>query len=350
MSNGRKKKLLSRVEQLSNEAKLNKYKVSDACDVGDAGDLERTFPGQDYLSAWSTPEAFGRYVGSLSENQAWCNSGWDTDDYRFRFTGTKDMEEAVYLSEGNWKEGTVLIDKVTNLFKTKYPLRKEPVKYGIVGSYPSIPRAVAGNLFNMVSVDPTRSKRRQVITLISDTSANAYVASTSFIHRAAAVTALVDDIENKGFSCEIIVMANSSGNRFSGNREYKVTTAIRVKEAHQPLDLPRIAFALGHPSLFRRFIFADWGSHKKNEDGLGMGLGSCQAYKIPNSDEGLSTYLIPSAEGKQEKFFKSEESVIKYGLEFLIESLQSQKCPAFEKKFNFTYFDEDGNIKSPKED
>ena len=301
---------------------------------GDAPQLEDLFQGHSWLSAWNSPEAFGRYVKGMDRSKAWHPGGWDSHDVGW--SGTKDMEEALHLAAGNWTQGRELIDKVTSAVKLMYPVRKEPVKYGIIGSVPSVPRAVAGDPLNMIKPVQDRSKRRQTITLISDMSANWTVNSKNFVARAAVLAALIDNIETMGYSCEVIACAHSKSYR-AGN--ITVCTCIVVKESHQPLDLARVAFGLGHPAMFRRMIFADWGGNKENEH-LGHGLGSISKMELSDQQSEKHIYHIPNLDGRARHYFQNEETAIKHGIHLFVEALAIQKCPCFRRPDKYKYWEE----------
>lgn len=302
---------------------------------GDAPDMEPMFPGQQWLSAWNSPEKFGRYIEGLSENNAWHKGGWEQGDHRDDFSGTKSMSDAIHLAAGNWTQGRDLIEKVTNAVKLEHPVRKQPVKYNIVGVIPNVARAISGNPMNMKEADPMRSKRRVTLTLVSDMSANWSVKAERFVIRAAVLAALLDAIETIGFAVELICTAHSTSYGTHG----EVTTAIRVKESHQPLDLARVAFALGHPSMFRRMVFADWGGNEENRH-LGHGLGHCSAMAIDDSMRDKHIYFIPNLEGRVQGYFADEATGVKHGLQLFVEALVIQHCPAFQKdpdKFKYYY-------------
>lgn len=302
---------------------------------GDAPDLEQLFTGHRWLSAWDSPEAFGRYVKGLDPKRAWHDGGWEKSSDRGEWAGTPDMDSALHLAAGNWKQGRELVDKVTSAVKLAYPVRKEPVKYNVVGSVPSVPRAVAGDPKNMIEPVLNRSKRRLTITLVSDMSANWTVNSQNFVSRAAVLAALVDNIETMGYSCEVVAVAHT----MSWGTKDTACTAVKIKESHQPLDMARAAFGLGHPSMFRRMIFADWGGNEENRH-LGRGLGHCSRMELTTEQNEKHIYYIPNLEGRTQYFFADEATAIQHGLHLFVEALVIQGCPAFKKdedKFKYFY-------------
>ena len=78
---------------------------------------------------------------------------------------------------------------------------------------------------------------------------SAAISNTSLEARGAAVLAMVDAIEASGYACEVVVGSHSQVGR--NTYDYKVT----VKRAGDKLNLNSVAFAMGNPDTFRRFIF-----------------------------------------------------------------------------------------------
>lgn len=293
--------------------------------VGNATDLEYTFPNQDYLSAWDSFEAFTRHIEVMKPGAAWHDSAWSQGS---DFYGCKDMPTALDMARGGWKEGVEKVERMRNRIMTLFPISKKAVRYGVVGSVPSVPRAVAGNPLNMKILENNSSTKRKTITLISVMGANWSASTDTLSNRGAVVAAVVDHIEATGFSCEIITTAKSFGS-WSGTAGYEATTAIRVKEPNHPVDISRLAFSLGHASMFRRLVFADWGMHRKNSKGLGSGLGHLKKdQEVNEAHAEKQIYTLPSPEANH-GMFGEEERAVTEGLKFIIYELRRQGCPAF---------------------
>ena len=300
---------------------------------GDGGQLDRLLPKQTYHSVWDSPEAFARYIASLPPRGGWTNAGWDEGEERWY--GTNTMKEALELAEKGWKEGADRIEKLRAHIQAAHPLHPKLISYGLVGATPNVPRAVAGNLFNMRQPDPARSKKKPVITLVANMSANCGINPEKISNRAAVLAAVIDEVENAGYSCEVLATAMSKGNRGfmgmgEGDTSFKAATSIVVKPSHQPVDLMKLAFSLGHAALFRRLIFADWAAEPSCKSGLGHGLGNAGCGFEEEANELLEKgiYLLPSAETNS-KYFKDEKTSMEVGLPYLIQFLKDKGCPPF---------------------
>lgn len=290
-------------------------------EVGDAPQLREFLPslgkGHFFHSAWSSPEQLAKHIRSADRSQEWGDSGWDGTE---AFTGTKTMEEALDMAENGWAEG---IDKVFRLradILAKNPIRMQPVKFGIAGATPDVPRAIAGNIFNMRIPDMSKSKRRPVITLVSNMTANCGVEKEMITNRAAVVAAIIDRIETAGYAVEVVSTAMAQSGKF------KAATSVIVKEAGHAVDTGKLAYGLGHSSFFRRLVFASWSGDKRCQD-IGYGLGiPFEPAQGELAEKNI--FILPSSQYKRE-LFKTEELAGKEGLEMLVQRLANQKCPAF---------------------
>lgn len=287
--------------------------------VGNAPELNDLIPGRDWHSCWDSPEAFSKYIAGLNKANAWQEAGWDNGD---SFSGTMDMAEALELSRNGWTEGVQRIERLRSGILAAHPVLVKAIRYDIAGSVANVPRAISGNPLNMKALDLSKSRRRPIITLVSNMSANCGVHKDAITNRAAVVAAIIDQIECMGYACEVIATAPTLGYR---GDNLKVCTSVMVKASNQAVDIGRLSFGLGHASMFRRMVFADWGIDKRLERPLGQGLGSASRIEVDN-DKGI--YILPSCEGYS-SLFSNEEVAATKGLEFLLAALTTQGCPAF---------------------
>lgn len=287
---------------------------------GDAQELRAIFPPMDAThkcsqSFWSSPLALGRSVRTKPED-AWYDCAWDKGE---GFRGTKSMDEAVKIVEQGWRDGAKQASKLLDRIRATHPLMKKPIKYGIAGTHPNVPRAIAGAVMNMFLPDNKKASRRTVITLLSDMSANCSHHKDELINRAAVVAALIDQIEASGYACDVICYSYT----MSGSTE--ALTAVLVKNSNQPVDIARLAFGVGHPSMLRRFAFADWCAEPLVR-GLGSGLGH-----VRNLDRskltGKNIFDIAGVEGTS--CFETEEKAEKEGLDYIVKDLQKQGFAVF---------------------
>ncbi len=298
--------------------------------VGDNPSLGKFLPQllktDSYLSSWSSPEAYSRYIKGLDPSKKWNNAGREPDTSGHY--GTDTFEEALELGDKGWQEGVEKVYKLRDRINALNPIIKRPQQFGIAGTVPSVPRAVAGNPMNMRLPTDTVSRRKPVITIMSNMSANWGVNADMITNRASIVASLVDRIEAVGFGCEVVTLATSASGY--GAKKFQAATMVTVKEAGQPVDVGRLAFGLGHVAMFRRLIFADWCGHPVNKSGLGSGLGS--TCRIEMGELNQDNIFVLDEMGREAKLFANDEIAATEGLAFLIDSLKKQGCPAFTRE------------------
>lgn len=296
-------------------------------EIGDAPNITRLLELKDYsgmnvYSSWSSPEVFARYLEQVDPSTAWYGDNVWKDANR-RFSGCASVAEAIDLCRNGWKEGGETIEKTRGYIRALNPLVNKPIKYAIAGSTPNVPRAIAGNILNMRAPDVDKSSKRKVITIIYNMCENGGVDKDNIVNKAAVMAALIDEIESKGFSCEVIATA------YTGNHRCNALTSVCVKPSHQPVDINRMAFSLGHSAMFRILFFADWQINKDCE-GLGYGLGCAKSTQPSKEENERDIYTIRSSNGCM-KHFKDMESSATKGLNYLVNELRDQGCPAFPK-------------------
>lgn len=287
---------------------------------GDAQELRAIFPPMDpnhkcSQSFWSSPLALGKSVHH-QKNGAWYKNPWEGDE---SFRGTKSMDEAVEIVSKGWQAGAKQASKLLDRIRASHPLQKKLIKYGIAGTHPNVARAIAGAVMNMFLPDNKKASRRTVITLLSDMSANCGHDKVELINRAAVVAALIDQVEASGYACDVICYCYTR----SGTTE--ALTAVLVKNSNQPVDIARLAFGVGHPSMLRRFAFADW-CVRPLVSGLGSGLGHVRNLDRANL-KGRNIYDIAGVESTD--CFRTEEKAEKEGLKYIVEDLQKQGFNVF---------------------
>lgn len=289
--------------------------------VGNEKSLSEYLPPMRFGSFWKSPESLGDYLKNF-KGTPWADGGFEDD--RPDWAGCRTLAEAIELAQTGWKEGVPKVVKIRDTINALNPVAPKAVKYGICGAIPDVPRAISGNIMNMKQMDSAFSKRKPVITLLSSMGANCGTAGEAITNRAAVVAAIVDQVEARGFAVEVIAIATAKS--YGGGPEKNTAcTAVRVKSAGQPVDIGRLAYGVGHVSMFRKLIFASW-TADKDASFLTSCLGT--TYNLGAKElEGKNAYYLPGPEGTH--VFDTEDSACKAGLDYLINNLIDQKCPPF---------------------
>lgn len=298
-------------------------------EVGDAPNITRLIEFEEqkattFRSSWSSPEKFAKHILDGNEKDCWYN-GNVYKDTSPSFSGVNSVAEAVDMCYNGWTEGGALIEKTRGYIQALNPLSPKMVKYGIAGSTPNVPRAIAGNILNMRMPEKRASTKRKTITIVYNMCESGWTEKDNISNKAAVTAALIDEIEAKGFSCEVIAMATTQ--RYN---DFRAATCVCVKESHHPVDINRLAFSLGHVAMFRVMFFADWQKDDRCKD-LGYGLGTVSTSKAGPEANAAQVYTIESGhEGNIPiRLFKDIEMAAKEGLNKIVWALQKQGCPAF---------------------
>jgi hypothetical protein len=257
-------------------------------------------------------------------------SAWRDNDDKDFYGVT--MTEARTLARDGWQEGAERVQPLLDRVKTARPTRKALTRWDVAGAVPSIPRYLAGNPLHMRTRQISATSQQPIITLISSTSAPWWTATATFERLACAAAAIVDRLEDAGFRVEIIAGRRESSNGTGAGTATGDNNALghrsemffRVKAAQDSLDLARVAFGIGHPSVHRRLLFAAGNSHPAFDESLGDNQGF--AVGLPPLERPLGAYILPAL-AHLEKQVKHDPVAV---FDHVIETLKAQGCPGLE--------------------
>lgn len=158
---------------------------------------------------------------------------------------------AVDYAANGWNEGA---RKVQDTLKT-LPLkaRKPDVKTDFYGHMAHVPRYCAGAPDSMIRHERQgRDGSGAVATVYVPINALGSVGAGSMRNFGLAVAHYINQLEQQGTRVELYGAQCST----VAQGAWRVAHTWKLKRAEQPLDLAVIAFALGHPAMFRRIGFA----------------------------------------------------------------------------------------------
>jgi len=174
------------------------------------------------------------------------NVGWDRS--KLEWSGSPSMGAALDLARNGWHKGTALALEASDIISGDHATQRVR-RFAVAGGRVNVGRMLSGNPLHMVS--RPRQDGRKVITLFVELFMSSGITAENAIIRAAAVAAMADVLASNGYSCEIVGVCMSKSRKGLGSQ-----IAVQIKEAGEPLNIENVAFALGHPSMFRRFCFA----------------------------------------------------------------------------------------------
>lgn len=190
----------------------------------------------------------GEYIARTPRN--WKQDSSVTHERAASWDLRAGYDACVDMARNGWLEGAQRVQEALKTFTPKTP--QLDTKTDFYGFRPHVPRFCAGAPDNMIRhtrSDATMGSGR-VLTLAVPVNALAHVAAPPMANFGVAVAQYVNQMEADDVRVELIGMMVS---QVSGKRCAHSWT---IKRADQPMDLAVVAFAIGHPAMFRRLGFA----------------------------------------------------------------------------------------------
>lgn len=201
------------------------------------------------------------------------------------FTGTSSFDEAVKLARCGWPEGRkLMVEAMASAATTT--ARVADYVMDVAGAYPVAALAAAGDPACMVCPAPVSDRVKPIIRLAVNRCASARYDEAELRSYGAAVASYVDALEGSGFRVEIdaCVPLTASG-------VGPTNLSCIIKQAHEPLEVDRIAFCLTHPSYLRRIMFGVIQSRDYDTEGAYHGCGT--PYNLQPTDVEHGVLIIP---------------------------------------------------------
>lgn len=189
----------------------------------------------------------GEFVDYVAANP---DKGSPDDDFA---GGT--MRDAIKFARNGWSDGIELAEQAAEIIAGDH-VQARVTNYSVAGGRVNVGRLLSGDPMHMKL--RKRQPSNKSITLFVDTVVSAFVDPVAMIIRAAAIAAMVDVLEQNGYSAEIVAVAPIDRKAMDGRG---VVIATKVKTAGQALNLADVVFALGHPTYLRQLIFSATRQH-----------------------------------------------------------------------------------------
>lgn len=136
------------------------------------------------------------------------------------------------------------------------------VEYAVAGSFPDVARFVSGEPESMQEF-VTSEHRQRVKMILVEVGTPGDVSAQDVAERGAIALATIEALESAGIQCHVAI-GNAAKNSENTSRFEAIVT---VKEAGEPLDLHRLAFALVAADMHRRLMF---GCRERSRSGYVM--------------------------------------------------------------------------------
>lgn len=172
------------------------------------------------------------------------------------FTGTGSLREACDLAHG-WDEGARQVEarKVAVRASVGTASRREVRMREVGPGTLSMGAYLSGHPQPYVTLNNRNVARRgkgKIVRIRVNFTASGAVPTSIITRRGGAVCALIEALEAAGRRVELTAVVSVKGT----TQGSKWIARIMVKRAEQRLNLPVVAYALAHPSMLRRLMFA----------------------------------------------------------------------------------------------
>jgi hypothetical protein len=206
---------------------------------------------------------------------------WDTKHGRESFTGgCPDYPSAIKLGREGWSEGWESIRPIVDHYLSNMTSRieRQVWEYDVTGSILDVAAFCIGEPEHWQTSEPTVAEGlgNKLIRVVCCIGARGMVDPECIRARGAAMTALVTLLEHAGHSVQVEAVSPAALNSENGTPDLEVR--VMVKAFGEPLDGPRLAFALSHPAMLRRLVFAIRNNHptmgREFSNGMGFSVNS----------------------------------------------------------------------------
>lgn len=244
------------------------------------------------------------------------------------------MRAALDMARNGWTQGAERVAPLLDKVRTERPVARKISRYDVAGAYAVVPRYLAGNPLAMRRHETAKTNKSPIITLICSSSSPWTVSPQVFEALACAAVAVADRLEDAGFRVEIIAGRRESSD-MRGTTEadgtnnalgHRSEVFFRAKAADETPNLARLSFALAHPAIFRRILFAVTDMHPDYE----KSMQGCQGYAVAIAavqDRPVGTYVLPALAHLHTVSRKGDAVAI---FDEVIRTLKAQDCPGLE--------------------
>lgn len=243
------------------------------------------------------------------------------------FTGTSSMAETLDLARYGWPEGTALLQDAADEI-TVQPAMGETVRpdifYDVAGSEPDVGRYLSGEPENMIDFQLPPAPQGNVVEVAVEVAQSREVSTEQIMRRGAAVLAAVEAMQINGYSTAVSVATQVSSCRYPSR---DLIHYVPVIKPGTYADIDRLAFAIAHPSFFRRLIFAASENTPKDlREDMGFVSGGAYGYTtdltiVPQRDHPLVNVAryealeggVEAAQGVVDRVEKAIEHLREHG-------------------------------------
>jgi hypothetical protein len=268
------------------------------------------------------PETSKYRFDSLPEYSQWLTvtpRTWRYDDSQrergYRWDLGAGYDKACDLARYGWIEGA---QNMQDKLKAFTPMSVAPdTLTDFYGYRPHVARYCAGAPASMIRYDREgRDGSGRVVTLLVPIAVNHLTEAECFKNFGVGVVQYINQLETDGLRVEV-----HSGIALEYNR-HRMTCTVQIKSADQQLDLAVLAFAIGHPAMFRRLGFAMIERSALPETGSYGGARDMEVSDMLDAPNGL---IVLNGATKSNSLARTPEDAFKYIGEKIEDAMEQQQ-------------------------
>lgn len=258
-----------------------------------------------FITEYSSLGEFVASINSLPTNRYFKNRSLDSQTKENDDNGwyrSCDYARATYLLTHGWDSAAKQMSEKVKLNKgIGSPARTSKPVYGVVGAQASVPRYLQGIPTNMVSRQTTYSKQK-VITITKGISYSGNKSSDFIMKESIKALELIQSLETSGQRVRLNVMVSATTSGKS------TICKVCVKQPDERMSISKMAFALAHPSMLRRFFFRWMETDPFVTFDVGDGYGYPSALPIKEKAMAENEYYIPEEIPNMDELIKQLQS------------------------------------------
>ena len=244
-----------------------------------------------WITEYASVGEFVADINSLSNNKFYEDrkSSQRTEKPGGTWYATEDYPRATYLLTHGWDEAAEKMSKKVKMtVAAGQNVRSSKPAYGVVGSQASVPRYLQGIPTNMVSRQITYTKQK-VVTITKGISYHSGWKSSQIIEECVKALQIIQSMENAGQRVRLNVMIAVS----DYSKKHHHICKVCVKQPDERMNISKMAFALAHPSMLRRFFLKWIEVDPFAEHDMGDGYGYPASLPIKERGMAENEYYIP---------------------------------------------------------
>lgn len=174
------------------------------------------------------------------------------------WTGTRSYADAQELARKGWPEGTTRAYKLANIMSAELvaSVARPEITFDVTGEMFDMGRVMGGEPECWMQWVDGQEDGGKPIHIVSNGFISSGINHDAIMMRGAALTALIIVLEAAGRPCRIEVAGTGQDGYGRRSDAPILEPRIILKDYYDPIQIDAVAYALIHPSFFRRHIFA----------------------------------------------------------------------------------------------